>query len=173
MTLGFRKLLIRRLVIASAALFALGVVLLALLYGINNRVETVIESRDRILLYSSNLENLAVLRSETELASAYREVLATVLPDRSRLFEFMQDVSDFASEHGVDVSLNITGETIGTETSAGNISFNMIARGRSEDIFSFLNSVNDSGYIVNFGLFELISAATTAEARTAGVLFIR
>lgn len=169
----FRKLLVKRLVIAFAVIAVLGIILAVLFLGINRRVESVVELKDRVLLHSRNLEALAVLRAESDQAAVHRARLETALPSRSKLFDFTKAVSDLGAKNKVEASINIVGEVAGTESAAGKISFSLTAKGALDDILVFINNINESGYVVAFAEFELIGSGGAAEARTSGTLFIR
>lgn len=163
-----------RIGIASVVVAILGIFLSLLIFAVGRRAALAVDLRNQLLTAARNLESLVFLRTESREAKRYGDILAKTLPDRSKLFEFMRVASVLGRERDVEVSILITGETLGTPTSAGGVSFDMTARGKLEDIFAFINAVHKSGYLVNFSSFELTNGgASLSEASLAGSVFTR
>lgn len=165
---NFKQELLKKLSIALLILIIPITGLIFLGMDIGRRAEAARIKRQSLADNSEELLLYATLQGQSSEVEPYISVLQNVLPIRDKLLEFQKEMEKLAVQAGVGFGFNFTKETPSSASAAGRMGFNIVTQGQISKIFSFIKSMENSRFLVNFGNFDF--TGTTANI-TGEVLF--
>ena len=162
--------------IKSSALFlgiAMAVAILIFLIGsdISSRAASINRQRQELSVRSRSLDVVAALRAEANKSDKILNYLETILPTRDQLISFSKTLERFAKNNQLGFGFAFTSETAASEKEPGSNSFLVTSRGIYPNFFSFLKSIENSNYFVNFNYFDLNKKDKDFEILMKGKVF--
>lgn len=159
------------------------VVIIALIWGvfffrkrISNAATDIMDSREKI---SGRLESLKLfnfLQSQyTSKGSRYLSNLHNFIPSYTELFELAREFEVISTQAGLDPQpgIDLIVDEEATATNIGRVQFNFTVRGNIENIFRFVQMLQNFHYLMTIDSFNLDRRESKVLMSIRGHIFFR
>lgn len=140
-------------------------------FDINKRATVVQETKRELAFRFKTAELTATLKKDAETAEAQKALLETILPSQDKLINFSKEVNDLAKKNKIDANLSFGQEIAAMEREPGYISFIITANAALADWLSFIESLEQMPYFVNFNSFNLVADGDRFRSIINGKIF--
>jgi len=143
--------------IALAGGIILTLLILIFLLGNNISGRTVgIKNKNRDLAARLHaIESLSSLKTDAEKTAALRGALENLLPAKDQLIKFSKTLENYAKNNKMDFGFAFESEIPGAENTPGINNFILTSGGDYSNFLRFLNSIEQSKYLVKINYLEL------------------
>ena len=151
----------RRRFLIEFGIYALVVVVLSLglfflARHITEQMEGIIQTRGQIHFWSESTQILANLKQDAHQATLYKTALATALPKKDQLINFVPDIRILAAANKVTVTTSLGAQAPAPDNKLTTTSFSLSAAGQFDDILLFLAGLKKTKYPVKFNSIDII-----------------
>jgi hypothetical protein len=170
---NFKKKLLFHLGISFLIVFVLGVILIFLGQDINKRISNISKFRQDIAIHNQKSESLISLKTGSEKANRYIDILGNIVPNDEGLIFLEREVNKLAKDDSVDLDFKFSEELKGTEGQVGGISFSMTARSSFSSTVKFLSDFENMRYFFELNRFGITREGETFKLSSEGKAFAR
>ena len=153
--MNFRRELIIFASVNIGIILVLGIALYYLNTLISSETEGVAINRANIFSRNQMDENLAMLRTQWEIAQKYETALDNALPKKDQLINFSQDMETIGKKNNTNVNASLAEENGASATKLLSLRFNMYADGTLDSLLQTLNAIKSSRYVTRAESMDL------------------
>lgn len=146
---GFKKQLLRQIVIASSILLILALFIILLNWDINKRAASIEESKIALELEARTVQLLGGASGDLKKVEPMLAELRSLLPAKDDLINLPRELERVGKQYAVTVGFGFSTEEPATEKLAGTISFKLTVSGSYDDIVDFLKYIEAHRYIIS------------------------
>jgi len=173
---NFKKQVALSLVIILGSFLVLGVALYLASLSLKSESDKVLSDKTAIATRTAALQALASFKSDSSLASRYKQAMERLLVPQEKLIEFPRSLEKLARAYQVSESFSFQGAQVAPQgDAAGYIGFSLSAGGTLDNLMDFLKGIeySEPQFLVSFETFDLSRSGAGYSALINGRVFFR
>jgi len=170
---NFKKKFLLCLGTSLLIVFVFGVTLIFLGRDINKHISNISKFRQDIAIHNQKSDSLVSLKTDSEKANRYMDILGNIVPNDEGLIFLEREVNKLAKDDSVDLNFKFSEELKGAEGQVGGITFSMTARSSFPNTVKFLSDFENMRYFFELNRFGITREGEVFKLSSEGKAFAR
>ncbi len=171
---SFKQRLIFQVFLVVLVLVVFITFLLLFRANINHQLSIIENIKSEIFQSSNSVENLSLLIGDWKKVKDYRDEVESLVPHKDDFVSLPKDIESMAKENNVSASFSFEDEDPSSKNKElKSIGFTINMRGRSNDVISFLEKIENKYHSINISILDYSFDRTNGNTKifAKGILF--